>query len=78
MKQKNGACMIGKLMSISWDNRNFPISLWEVHNQYRKFSEISAALGISATIIHLQNNYWGISPTPDPSKDTFHQISATK
>ena len=45
---------------------------------YRKFSEISAALGNSATIINLQNNYWGNSPTPDLSKDTFHQKSATK
>ena len=45
---------------------------------YRKFSEISTALGISATIIHLPNNYWGISPTPDSSKDTFHQMSATQ
>ena len=45
---------------------------------YRKFSEILAALGNSATIIHKQNNYWGISPTPDPSKDTFRQISANK
>ena len=49
------------------------------HNQlYRKFSEISAALGISATIINVQNNYLGISPTLDPSKDLFHQKSATK
>ena len=45
---------------------------------YRKFSEISAALGNLATIILEQNNYWGISPTPDPSKDTFRQISANK
>ena len=50
----------------------------EAYIHYRKFSEISAALGISATIINLQNNYWGISPTPDPSKDTLHQILATK
>ena len=39
---------------------------------YRKISEINAALGVSATIIYLQNNYWGISPIPDPSKDRFH------
>ena len=45
---------------------------------YRKLSQISAALGNSATIINLPNNYWGISPTPDSSKDTFHQNSATK
>ena len=45
---------------------------------YRKFSEISTALGISATIIHIQNNYWRNLPTPDSSKDTFHQKSATK
>ena len=45
---------------------------------YRKFSEISAALGNSATIINLPNNYWGNSPTPNSSKDTFHQKSATK
>ena len=45
---------------------------------YRKVSEISAALGNSATIINSQNNYWGNSPTPDSSKDTFHQKSATK
>ena len=44
---------------------------------YRKFSEISATLGNSATIINLPNNYWGNSPTPDSSKDTFHQKSAT-
>ena len=31
---------------------------------YRKFSEISAALENSATIINLPNNYWGNSPTP--------------
>ena len=41
-----------------------------LRNEYRKFSQILATLGISATIINLQNNYWGISPTPDPSKDT--------
>ena len=45
---------------------------------YRKFSKISTALGNSATIIHKQRYYWGISPTPDPSKDTFRQISANK
>ena len=45
---------------------------------YRKFSEISAALGNSATIINLPNNYWGNSPTPDSSKDTLRQKSATK
>ena len=45
---------------------------------YHKFSKISTALGILATIIHLQNNYRGISPIPDSSKGTFHQISATK
>ena len=47
-------------------------------NDYRKVSEISAALGNSATIINSQNKYWGNSPTPDSSKDTFHQKSATK
>ena len=45
---------------------------------YRKTSEISAALGNSATIINLPNDYWGNSATPDSSKDTFHQKSATK
>ena len=45
---------------------------------YRKFLDISAALGNSATIINLPYNYWGNSPTPDSSKDTFHQKSATK
>ena len=45
---------------------------------YRKFSEISAALGNSTTIINLPNNYWENSPTPDSSKDTFHQKSTTK
>ena len=34
---------------------------------YRKVSEISAALGNSATIIKSQNNYWGNSATPNPS-----------
>ena len=33
-------------------------------HQYRKFSEISAALGNSATVINQPNNYWGNSPTP--------------
>ena len=47
-------------------------------NPYRKVSEISAALGNSATIIKSQNNYWGNSATPNPSKDTFHQMSATQ
>ena len=46
--------------------------------EYRKVSEISAALGNSATIIKSQNNYWGNSDTPNPSKDTFHQMSATQ
>ena len=45
---------------------------------YRKFLEISAALGNSATMINLPNNYWGNSPTPDSSRDTFRQKSATK
>ena len=45
---------------------------------YRKFSQISAALGILTTIIDLQNNNQGILPTPDPSKDKFHQMSTTK
>ena len=36
----------------------------ETHD-YRKFSEISAALGNSATIINLPNNYLENSPTPD-------------
>ena len=49
-----------------------------IGHDYCKFSQISAALGNSATIIHLQNNYWGISPTPDSSKDTFYQKPATK
>ena len=48
------------------------------HGTYRKVSEISAALGNSATIIKSQNNYWGNSATPNPSKDTFHQMSATQ
>ena len=48
------------------------------NDRYRKFSKISAALGNSATIINLPNNYWGNLPIPDSSKDTFHQKSATK
>ena len=45
---------------------------------YRNFSQISATLGNSATIIHFQNNYWGISATLDQPKDAFHQMSATQ
>ena len=45
---------------------------------YRKFSQISAALEISATIIISQNNYWGILATLDQPEDTLHQMSATQ
>ena len=31
-----------------------------IHVNYRKFSEIKTTLGIMATIIILQNNYWEI------------------
>ena len=54
------------------------LPIWQLllyiqNGMYRKFSAISAALGNSATIINLPNDYWGNSPTPDSSKDTFRQ-----
>ena len=45
---------------------------------YPKFSQISAALGISATIIILRNNYWGILTSPYQPEDKLHQMSATQ
>ena len=46
-----------------------------MHSIYCKFSEILAALGILATMINLQDNYWGISPIHDPSKDNLPSVS---
>ena len=43
---------------------SFNMLYWFHKSPYRKFSEISAALGNSATIINLPNNYWGNSPPP--------------
>ena len=56
--------------AIHWQSVLRAISPWTI---YRNFSEISAALGISATIINLQNNYRGISHTPDPSIDYIYR-----
>ena len=45
-----------------------------VWDTYHKFSQISAALGNSATIIILQNNYWGISSTLYQPKLSFQLL----
>ena len=74
-------CTMTETLAHGWSTGS---TLRELSNEYqhdriyRKVSEISAALGNSATIINSQNNYWGNSPIPDSSKDTFHQKSATK
>ena len=66
------------ILSLQRISFHLNIILIAIYMTYRKVSEISAALGNSTTIINLPNDYWGNSATPDSSKDTFHQKSATK
>ena len=66
---------INQLTPVTWREGDIHPQVWGstttmiascswLNHPYLKFSEISAALGNSATIINLPNNYWGNSPTP--------------